>query len=41
LIFDTRTWTEIRPVKTRRFRGFTYDTPKPEEIVSLGRSGGA
>ena len=41
LIFDTRTWNEIRPVKTKRFRGFTYDTPKPEEIVSLGGSGGA
>jgi hypothetical protein len=41
LIFDTRTWVEIRPVKTKRFRGFTYDTPKPEEIIPARRSAGA
>jgi hypothetical protein len=40
LIFDTRTWVEIRPVKTRRFRGFTYDTPKPEDVVPARPSGG-
>ena len=32
LIFDTRTWVDIKPVKTKRFRGFTYDTPSPEEV---------
>ena len=31
-LFDTRSWVEIRPLKTKRFRGFTYDTPSPEEI---------
>lgn len=27
LLFDTRSWTEIQPVRVRRFRGFTYDVP--------------
>ena len=40
LIFDTRTWVEIRPMRTRRFRGFTYDTPKPEEVEPLQPSDG-
>lgn len=35
LIFDTRTWVEIKPIEAKRFRGFTYHTPKPEEIVPL------
>src|SRR5262249_54606204 len=29
LLFDTRTWTEIEPLPVRRFRGFSYDVPKP------------
>jgi hypothetical protein len=33
LVFDTRSWVEIRPLKTKRFRGFTYNTPSPEEVV--------
>ncbi len=28
LLFDTRSWTEISPVPTRRFRGFTYGVPQ-------------
>jgi hypothetical protein len=28
ILFDTRTWTEIRPVPAKRFRGFTYDVPR-------------
>jgi hypothetical protein len=32
LIFDTRTWVDIKPLKTKRFRGFTYNTPSPEEV---------
>ncbi len=27
LLFDTRSWTPIRPVPTERFRGFTYNVP--------------
>jgi hypothetical protein len=27
LLFDTRTWTPIRPVPARSFRGFTYNVP--------------
>lgn len=27
LLFDTRTWTPIKPVAVRRFRGFTYNVP--------------
>jgi len=27
LLFDTRTWTSIRPVPAKRFRGFTYKVP--------------
>lgn len=36
LVFDTRSWVEIKPVKTKRFRGFTYQTPSPEEVVPVG-----
>ena len=36
LIFDTRTWVDIRAIPTRRFRGFTYDTPADEDVVALG-----
>lgn len=32
LVFDTRTWVDIKAVKTKRFRGFTYDTPSLEDI---------
>ena len=32
LVFDTRTWVEIRPIKTKRFRGFTYHTPSREQV---------
>jgi hypothetical protein len=28
MIFDTRTWTKISPIKAKRFRGFTYRVPK-------------
>jgi hypothetical protein len=31
---------EIRPVKTKRFRGFTYDTPRQDEIEPIRSSGG-
>lgn len=34
LVFDTRTWVDIKPVKTKRFRGFTYNIPSPEEVQS-------
>jgi len=27
LLFDTRTWTSIPPLKAKRFRGFTYAVP--------------
>ncbi len=27
LLFDTRTWTPIRSVPAKRFRGFTYKVP--------------
>jgi len=27
LLFDTRTWTPIRAVPVKRFRGFTYNVP--------------
>jgi hypothetical protein len=40
LIFDTRTWVEIKPVKTKRFRGFTYDTPPLQEVVPVGPANG-
>jgi hypothetical protein len=36
LVFDTRTWVEIKPLKTKRFRGFTYNVPSPEEIRPVG-----
>lgn len=36
LVFDTRSWVEIRPLKTKRFRGFTYNTPPDEEVVQRG-----
>lgn len=36
LVFDTRTWVEIRPVKTKRFRGFTYKTPPEAKVVPVG-----
>lgn len=27
LLFDTRSWTPIRPVSVKHFRGFTYKVP--------------
>lgn len=27
LLFDTRTWTPIKPVPVKRFRSFTYSVP--------------
>jgi hypothetical protein len=39
LLFDPRTWVEIKPVKTKRFRGFTYNTPAPDEIQPAGGIG--
>ncbi|MBA7698305.1 hypothetical protein ES703_106982 [subsurface metagenome] len=27
LLFDTRTWTPIRSMPAKRFRGFTYNVP--------------
>jgi len=33
LVFDTRSWVEIEPMRTKRFRGFTYATPTEAEIV--------
>jgi len=30
LLFDTRTWTPIRPIPVSRFRGFTYKVPPSE-----------
>lgn len=36
LVFDTRTWVEIKPLKTKRFRGFTYNTPAPETVERVG-----
>ena len=35
LIFDPRTWVEIKPLKTVRFRGFTYNTPTLKEVVPV------
>lgn len=32
LVFDTRTWVEIKPIRTKRFRGFSYATPPLEQI---------
>ena len=32
LVFDTRTWIEIRPIETKRFRGFTYNTPPLDTV---------
>jgi hypothetical protein len=40
LIFDTKTWVEIKPVKTKRFRGFTYATPPPHEVVPVRPASG-
>lgn len=34
LIFDTSTWREIRPIEAKRFRGFTYDAPRPQDVES-------
>jgi len=31
--FDPRSWVEIKPLPTKRFSGFTYNTPKPEEVL--------
>jgi len=28
ILFDTRTWTEIAPIPTKRFRGVTYRVPR-------------
>jgi len=33
LLFDPRSWVEIRPIRTKRFRGFTYNTPAADEIL--------
>lgn len=35
LIFDTRSWVEIKPLKTHRFRGFTYNTPPPDQVQRI------
>jgi len=35
LLFDPRSWVDIRPVRTKRFRGFTYNTPAPAEVVPV------
>lgn len=32
LLFDTRSWVRIKPIQTRRFRGFTYNTPNADEV---------
>jgi hypothetical protein len=37
LVFDTRTWVDIKPVKTKRFRGFTYNTPAEEDVIPASR----
>jgi hypothetical protein len=37
LVFDTRTWVDIRPIKTKRFRGFTYNTPDIDEVERVTR----
>jgi len=31
LLFDTRTWTPVRPTKAKPFRGFTYQVPSVGE----------
>jgi hypothetical protein len=36
LLFDTKTWVDIKPVKTKRFRGFTYNTPSLDGIEPGG-----
>lgn len=33
LLFDTCSWTPIRPVSAKRFRGFTYNVPR---VISAG-----
>jgi hypothetical protein len=40
LLFDPRSWVEIRPVKAARFRGFTYDTPDSEQVVPVRPASG-
>lgn len=35
LLFDTRSWVDIKPIRTKRFRGFTYNTPAPEQVEAL------
>ncbi len=35
LLFDPRSWVDIKPLKTKRFRGFTYNTPSPAEVMPL------
>ena len=35
LIFNPKTWVEIKPLKTVRFRGFTYNTPATREVVPV------
>lgn len=35
LVFDTRTWVEIKPLKTHRFRGFTYNTPPLDQVERI------
>ncbi len=37
LLFDTRTWVDIRPIKTKRFRGFTYTTPDLGDIERVAQ----
>jgi len=34
ILFDTRTWTPVSPAPARRFRGFTYDVPRPAPRTS-------
>ncbi len=35
LLFDTRTWTPIRAVPVKRFRGFTYNVPTENSADTL------
>lgn len=37
LVFDSRTWVDIQPIKTKRFRGFTYNTPADDEVKTIGQ----
>jgi hypothetical protein len=35
LLFDTRTWVEIRPIAAPSFRGFTYDVPALGDVITV------